>query len=110
MTFTTTTVNNRAQAHQWRSYAIMLFASLGVVSCAWLVGCTFNAYYPLPKLAANFLDLMGYILWGTGLARPRINHLTDCSHTKMLNRRLQIICAQVGIFAFVLATSLVTET
>jgi hypothetical protein len=86
----------------------MLFASVVIVSCAWLSAYAFNVYYPLPKLAANLLDIMGYVLWGTGLAKPRINHLVDCHHTKLLNRRLQIVCAEVGIFAFVMASSLDT--
>jgi hypothetical protein len=105
-TTTNITTARRSQAKQWRSYAIMLFASLVVVSSAWLTGCAFNLYYPLPKAAASLLEIVGYILWGTGMAKPKINHLIDCHHTKQLNYRLQVICAEVGIFAFVMAGSL----
>lgn len=96
----------RSQVRQWRSYAIMLFASLVVVSAAWLTGYAFNLYYPLPKAAASLLEIVGYVLWGTGMAKPKINHQLDCHHTKQLNYRLQLICAEVGIFAFVMAGSL----
>lgn len=97
-----------SQTRRWRSYLVMLFVSVFVVSLAWFAGYLFNSYYPLPKTAATLLDGLGYVLWGTGMARPKINHHSDCQHTKILNRRLQIACAQIGIFAFVLANTLAT--
>ena len=109
MTATTPdTAKDIFRTRRWRSYIVMLFASVMVVSLAIVTGYFFNSYYPLPKAAAGVLDGLGYVLWGTGMARPKINHHSDCHHTKLLNRRLQIACAQTGIFAFVMANSLVT--
>lgn len=101
---TTAMVNHRAQ--QWRSYALMLMASFGVVVSAWLIGYSLNLYFPLPQATADILELTGYTLWGTGLAKPKINHLTQCVPSKVLNRRLQVCCAEIGIFVFVLARTL----
>jgi hypothetical protein len=91
---------------QWKSYAIMLVTSIFVVCFAWGTGSIFNLFYPLPAIATDVLELIGYVLWGTGMAKPKINHLVNCARSKALNRHLQLVCAEVGIFSFVLARTL----
>jgi hypothetical protein len=97
-------------AQQWQSYLLMAFSSVAVVTCGWLAGYLFNSYYPLPALVVDMSEFLGYILWGTGMAKPKINHLTNCIPSKTLNRRLQLFCSEVGIFAFVFARTLVPAT
>ncbi|MBA3238283.1 MAG: hypothetical protein H0T62_08065 [Parachlamydiaceae bacterium] len=94
-------------AKQWKSYAIMLVASICVVGLAWSSGYALNLLYPLPPISVDILEFSGYVLWGTGMAKPRINHFINCARSKALNRHLQLFCAEVGIFVFVLARTLV---
>lgn len=93
-------------AKQWKSYGLMLMSSLLVVGSAWGTGLAFNQYYPLSSVSVDVFELMGYVLWGTGMAKPRISHLVNCAKSKALNRYLQLFCAEVGIFAFVFARTL----
>jgi hypothetical protein len=93
---------------QLKSYGKMLVISLFVVSGAWLAAYSFNTYYPLPAIAASILEYSGYILWGTGLARPKVDALTHCIPSKIFYRKLQFLCSELGIFAFVFASSLET--
>ena len=92
---------------QWKSYGVMLFASIFVVGIAWGAGTAFNVLYPLPSFAADLCEYTGYVFWGTGLAKPKINHFVNCSRAKVLNRQLQLFCSIAGIFAFVLARTLI---
>lgn len=93
-------------AKQWKSYAVMLAASTSIVCLAWGTGYAFNLFYPLPGITVDILEFAGYVLWGTGMAKPRINHLINCARSKALNRHLQLFCAEAGIFSFVLARTL----
>jgi hypothetical protein len=86
----------------------MLVVSLLIVAGAWFSGYLFNNYYPLPTLCASMLEYSGYILWGTGLARPKINAVTHHIPSKIFYRKLQFLCSQLGIFVFVLAATLET--
>lgn len=94
-------------AKQWKSYGEMLVTSISVVFLAWGIGYVFNRFFPLPSIAVDLFEFTGYVLWGTGMAKPKINHLINCARSKALNRHLQLFCAQAGIFSFVLARTLV---
>ncbi len=91
---------------QLKSYAKMLIASIIVVAGAWLSGFLFNSYYPLPAVSSSLLEYSGYILWGTGLARPKVDALTHCIPSKIFYRKLQFLCSELGIFVFVMAATL----
>lgn len=93
-------------SRQWRSYGVMLLTNIIVVGFAFGIGQAFNLFYPLPGFAVDIFEFTGYVLWGTGMAKPRISHFVNCSQSKALNRHLQLFCAEVGIFSFVLARTL----
>lgn len=95
-------------AKQWKSYALMLVASILIVFLAWGIGYAFNRFYPLPSIVGDIFEFTGYVLWGTGMAKPRINHIMICARSKALNRYLQLFCAEAGIFSFVLARTLIS--
>ncbi len=84
----------------------MLVISIFVVTGAWLIAHTLNTYYPLPAIFASIFEFTGYILWGTGLARPKVDALTHCIPSKIFYRKLQFLCSELGIFVFVLAGTL----
>lgn len=97
------------RALQLQSYGKMLLLSLIVVAGAWYTGYMLNNYYPLPVISASILEYSGYILWGTGLAKPKVDALTHCIPSKIFYRKLQFVCSELGIFVFVLAGTLETS-
>lgn len=101
------TIAPNGKALQLKSYAQMLVLSLLVVLSAILIGLFLNSLLPLPALLIDLLEFTGYILWGTGLARPKVDIVHHCIPSKMFYRRLQLLSSQFGIFAFVLARTLI---
>jgi hypothetical protein len=91
---------------QLKSYGQMLIISLVVVISAVMVAVCFNRLFPLSEIFVDIFEFSGYILWGTGLARPKVDFIHHCIPSKLFYHKLQLLCSQLGIFVFVLARSL----
>lgn len=91
---------------QLKSYARMFLASIFVVFVAWLIGTCFNKFHPLTSFWVNMLEYAGYVFWGTALADSKAESWSKCTLPEILDKRLQFLCSEMGIFVFVVAQTL----